>query len=118
MIVSDNAANILSAVRLGGWRSLTCYVHTINLIVQSSIDAISDTKRWVKDIIEYFHRSAPAKKKDCRDSRANAYCAVETDTRRGYSLEFHLRLAAKVTKGKRSPYRYPRDNAPDISLSH
>ncbi|KAH9629373.1 hypothetical protein HF086_008159 [Spodoptera exigua] len=63
VIVSDNAANILSAVRLGGWRSLSCYAHTINLVVQSSMDAISDTMRRVKDIIEYFHRSAPAKKK-------------------------------------------------------
>lgn len=63
VIVSDNAANILSAVRLGGWRSLSCYAHTINLVVQSSLDAISDTMRRVKDVIEYFHRSAPAKKK-------------------------------------------------------
>ena len=63
VIVSDNAANILSAVRLGGWHSLPRYAHTINLVVQSSLDAISDTKRRVKDIIEYFHRSGPAKKK-------------------------------------------------------
>ncbi|KAH9632483.1 hypothetical protein HF086_011944, partial [Spodoptera exigua] len=31
VIVSDNAANILGAVRLGGWRSLPCYAHTLNL---------------------------------------------------------------------------------------
>ncbi|CAG5000612.1 unnamed protein product [Parnassius apollo] len=34
VIVSDNAANVQAAVRLGGWRSLSCYTHTINLVVQ------------------------------------------------------------------------------------
>ncbi|KAJ8720658.1 hypothetical protein PYW08_006123 [Mythimna loreyi] len=63
VIVSDNAANILSAVRLGNWRSLPCYAHTINLVVQSSMDALSDTMDRVKAVIEYFHRSLPAKKK-------------------------------------------------------
>ncbi|KAJ8720643.1 hypothetical protein PYW08_006108 [Mythimna loreyi] len=63
IIVSDNAANILSAVRLGNWRSIPCYAHTINLVVQSSMDALSDTMDRVKAVIEYFHRSLPAKKK-------------------------------------------------------
>ncbi|XP_047028806.1 E3 SUMO-protein ligase ZBED1-like [Helicoverpa zea] len=63
VIVSDNAANILSAVRLGGWRSLPCYAHTLNLVVQGSLDALSDTMDRVKGVIEYFHRSHPAKKK-------------------------------------------------------
>lgn len=63
VVVSDNASNVLSAVRLGGWRSLSCYAHTINLVVQSSIREISDTVNRVKAIVEYFHRSNPAKKK-------------------------------------------------------
>ncbi|KAJ8729000.1 hypothetical protein PYW07_006696 [Mythimna separata] len=63
VIVSDNAANILSAVRLGSWRSLPCYAYTINLVVQSSLDALSDTMDRVKAVIEYFRRSLPAKKK-------------------------------------------------------
>lgn len=63
VIVSDNASNILAAVRQGGWRSLSCYAHTINLVVQSSIAEISETVNRVKVIVEYFHRSNPAKRK-------------------------------------------------------
>ncbi|XP_047033032.1 E3 SUMO-protein ligase ZBED1-like [Helicoverpa zea] len=53
VIVSDSAANILSV----------CYAHTLNLVVQGSLDALSDTMDRVKGVIEYFHRSHPAKKK-------------------------------------------------------
>lgn len=62
VIVSDNAPNVLNAIRLGGWRSIPCYAHTLNLVVQSSIQEI-DTVNRVKSIVEYFHRSNPAKKK-------------------------------------------------------
>jgi len=34
-IVTDNAANVTSAVRLTGWRHLPCFAHTLNLIVQA-----------------------------------------------------------------------------------
>lgn len=57
VIVSDNAANILAAVHLGGWRSISCFAHTLNLIVQTGIECISETLTRVKRIVEYFHRS-------------------------------------------------------------
>ena len=29
-IVTDNAANIVAAVRLNGWRHVPCFAHTLN----------------------------------------------------------------------------------------
>lgn len=63
VIVSDNAANILSAVRVGGWRSIGCFAHTINLIVKSGLKSINNTTEKIKQIVEYFHRSPPGAKK-------------------------------------------------------
>lgn len=63
VIVTDNAANILTAVRLGGWRSISCFAHTINLVVQDSIIQISETVTKVKLVVEYFRRSQPGAKK-------------------------------------------------------
>lgn len=57
-VVSDNAANILLAVHLGGWRSIGCFAHSLNLTVQSGIEQISDTVKKVKDIVEHFKRSS------------------------------------------------------------
>lgn len=39
-VVSNNAANILAAVRIDGWKSRGCFAHSINLLVQSGIKAI------------------------------------------------------------------------------
>lgn len=49
-MVSDNPANMIAAVRLTGWRSLPCFAHTLNLIVQESMakDAeLTDLKKSV-----------------------------------------------------------------------
>lgn len=62
-IVSDNAANIVAAVQLGGWRSIRCFAHGLNLVVQSSITKIYATITKVKNIVQYFRRITPALKK-------------------------------------------------------
>ncbi|XP_047002906.1 zinc finger BED domain-containing protein 4-like [Schistocerca americana] len=62
-IVSDNAANILSAVRLGEWRSVSCFAHSLNLAVQEATKEISDILAQVKDIVEFFNRSTQDQKK-------------------------------------------------------
>ena len=36
-VVSDNAANVLKAVRLLGWRSIPCLVHTINFAAKAGL---------------------------------------------------------------------------------
>ncbi|CAH2207577.1 jg25847, partial [Pararge aegeria aegeria] len=62
-VVSDNAANILGAVRIGGWRSVSCFAHSINLLVQNSLTTISETVTKVKNVVEYFNRSLPGARK-------------------------------------------------------
>ena len=65
-IITDNAANIVAAVNLLGWRHLPCFAHTLNLIVQDSLKAINGLPRLqqkCKDIVSYFHRSSKATEK-------------------------------------------------------
>ncbi|CAH1980202.1 unnamed protein product [Acanthoscelides obtectus] len=57
-VVSDNAPNIISAIRMGNWRSIGCFAHLINLVVQRATEQISDTLVKVKSIVEYFKRSS------------------------------------------------------------
>ncbi|XP_036340468.1 zinc finger BED domain-containing protein 1-like [Rhagoletis pomonella] len=62
-IVTDNAANALSGVRLGEWRSIGCFAHLLNLIVQKAITGIPAVVDKVKNIVVYFNRSSQALKK-------------------------------------------------------
>jgi len=60
---ADNAANIVAAVRLNGWRHIPCFAHTLNLVVQDSLAAdppLSCIQRKCRDIVSYFHRSSKA----------------------------------------------------------
>lgn len=62
-IVSDNAANITSAISLGGWRGIGCFAHTLNLVVQSAIKDVNEIVMKVKRIVEYFNKSTQALRK-------------------------------------------------------
>ncbi|GBP41623.1 PiggyBac transposable element-derived protein 4 [Eumeta japonica] len=62
-IVSDNAANILSAVRLGEWRSISCFARSLSLAVQEATKEICDVLGRVKNIVEFFNRSTQGKLK-------------------------------------------------------
>lgn len=59
-IVSDNAANMVAAVRLGGWRHWGCFAHSINLIVQDGLKEISIVLQKIKSTVEFFNRSSHA----------------------------------------------------------
>lgn len=59
-VASDNGANIVAAIRTGGWRHVACFAHTINLCVQSALVAIAETTANVKRFVEYFKRSSHA----------------------------------------------------------
>ena len=59
-IVSDNAANIVAAIRLTGWKHIPCFAHNLNLIVQSGLHCIGDITARVKGIVEFFKRSPQA----------------------------------------------------------
>ena len=36
-IVTDNASNMIAAVRITGWTHIHCFAHTLNLVVQEAI---------------------------------------------------------------------------------
>ncbi|XP_036343172.1 zinc finger BED domain-containing protein 1-like [Rhagoletis pomonella] len=57
-VVSDNAANIIGAIKIGLWRSVPCFAHTLNLIVQKGLQQLDSIKIKSKAIAEFFHRSA------------------------------------------------------------
>ena len=62
-MVTDNANNIVAAVRLNGWKHLPCFAHTLNLVVQDSLKAdteLAEIQKKCRDIVSYFHRSSKA----------------------------------------------------------
>ncbi len=62
-VVTDNAANIVAAVRLNGWKHIPCFAHTLNLVVQDALTAdpiLSVIQKKCRDIVTYFHRSCKA----------------------------------------------------------
>ena len=56
-IVTDNASNISNAVRQLHYRHIGCFAHSINLVVQHSLENISEIISKVKKIVEFFKRS-------------------------------------------------------------
>lgn len=57
--VSDNAYNIAAAIRLCNLRHLSCFAHSLNLIVQKAIkeESVAPVISKIKSIVEYFKRS-------------------------------------------------------------
>lgn len=64
-IVTDNAKNMLSAFQMEktNWYHWPCTAHTINLIVQNGIKAVTDIQEKTKNIVRHFHMSTTAKNK-------------------------------------------------------
>ncbi|XP_033253302.1 zinc finger BED domain-containing protein 1-like [Drosophila miranda] len=62
-IASDNAANIVSAIKLGNWRHIPCLAHTLNIIVQKALGPIDSVRVKAKAIVEFFNRSSSGFKK-------------------------------------------------------
>lgn len=59
---SDNASNILAAIKSCKWRSLGCFAHSINLVVDSGLGYkdVNDIILKVKAIVQYFKQSSQA----------------------------------------------------------
>ncbi|XP_029340907.1 zinc finger BED domain-containing protein 1-like [Acyrthosiphon pisum] len=56
-VVTDNAANMKAAIEKCKWRQLSCFAHSINLVVQSGLMSIEHVTKKVKDIVTYFKKS-------------------------------------------------------------
>ncbi|XP_054281126.1 E3 SUMO-protein ligase ZBED1-like [Macrosteles quadrilineatus] len=59
-VVTDNAANEVAAIRLCEWRHIPSFAHSLNLVVQGSLDNIKPILVKVKAIVEFFKRSSQA----------------------------------------------------------
>ncbi|XP_063775419.1 E3 SUMO-protein ligase ZBED1-like [Pseudophryne corroboree] len=59
-VVTDNAANIVAAVRLCKWRHLPCFAHCVNLVVHAgiSVSGIHIIINKIKGIVEFFKKSS------------------------------------------------------------
>lgn len=62
-VTTDNAANIVAAVRETGWTHIPCMAHTLNLVVQAASKTIENLTKKVKAIVGHFHRSTTANAK-------------------------------------------------------
>ena len=66
LIVTDNAANIVNAVKLAKFKHLPCYAHTLNLVVQKGIQKLKpllsifiEVLRWLKTLHHFSRKSIP-----------------------------------------------------------
>ena len=65
-IVTDNASNMVAAVKITGWTHIHCFAHTLNLVVQEAIKndpTLLLIKKKCKDIVTFFHQSVNAAEK-------------------------------------------------------
>ena len=65
-IISDNAANMVAAARLTGWRHIPCFAHTLNLIVQESTEkdpVLAEVRQKGRNFVKYFKQSIKARDK-------------------------------------------------------
>jgi len=60
VVVTDNAENMKLAVDKCNWRRLSCFAHTINLIVHSGLLKIESIIIKIKDIVSYLKKSSCA----------------------------------------------------------
>lgn len=63
VLVTDNAANMISAAEIGKFPHVKCFAHTLNLAAQRALKlpAVSRLLGRVRRISAYFHRSTKAK---------------------------------------------------------
>ena len=87
-IVTDNASNIVAAVRITGWVHVPCFAHTLNLVVSEAIksdESVSDLKKRCKQIVTFFHQCVKATEKlkevQCQLKLPEHKLIQEVDTR-------------------------------------
>ena len=65
-VIKDNARNIKKAAKLQKWNRLSCFAHTLNLIVTNALKQVPDLEdviQSVKNIVCFFHKSSKASDK-------------------------------------------------------
>lgn len=65
-VITDNGANMVSAVRKTQWKHLPCFAHTLNLVVKDSIKAEANFESILEKcsaVVRFFHHSTKASDK-------------------------------------------------------
>lgn len=65
MVITDNGANILTAIKntFGRDKHLPCFAHTLNLVTQNALDKIKEVKNIInkiKSFATFFKQSVSA----------------------------------------------------------
>lgn len=64
IVISDNGANVKSAITKElKLNHFSCYAHTLNLIVQKSLEPVQTLQQKVRTIVSHFKRSSQAQEK-------------------------------------------------------
>lgn len=96
-IVTDNAANIVSAVvDVLKKRHIPCFAHTLNLAVQDGLQAVSELCVKVKEIVGHFKRSTVSANKLAQTQKERNQTVLKlkqcTPTRWNSALHMFTRL--------------------------
>ncbi|KAG8235476.1 hypothetical protein J437_LFUL011867 [Ladona fulva] len=78
-VVSENAANIVAAIKLVGWKRYPCFAHNINLVVQHSLREINDVLEKVKKIKPSSVRKTKKNSKQTSVSYTNCKAVCENE---------------------------------------
>ncbi len=65
-VVTDNGANMVSAVHKAGWKHYPCFAHTLNLVVKDAIKTSPEIFHLLekcRSIVSFFHHSTKASEK-------------------------------------------------------
>ena len=93
-VVTDNAANIVAAVRIVGWQHVPCFAHTLNLVVSGALKddpVMHNLQKRCKQIVTFFHRSvkATAKLREVQE-QLHGHSKPQAHSRCGNKVEFYL----------------------------
>ncbi|XP_078487693.1 zinc finger BED domain-containing protein 4-like [Ciona intestinalis] len=95
-MTSDNAANVVRALKDGNINNVRCMAHTVNLVVQFSLlnrqRVVCDTISRSRAIVKHYHKSAKDTKryKDYLESRGKPVLKLIGDVSTRWNSTYHL----------------------------
>jgi len=57
-VVTDNAANIVGAVKKNNWRHVPCFAHVLNIGIQRGLTHLKTVLTKIKNVVEFFKQSS------------------------------------------------------------
>lgn len=56
VVVTDNAPNIVGAIKLNNWRHISCFAHVLNIGIQHGLKKLKPIINKIKSIVEFFNK--------------------------------------------------------------